>query len=153
MAGTYSQIFIHVVFAVQWRRNLIEPEWEERLHKYMYGILQEHGQKSIAINGMPDHVHIFFSMSTSCRLSDLVREIKKATNQFINENKLSKRPFAWQGGFGAFSYSRSQMDRVVKYILNQKEHHAEKKFRKEYMELLKRFEIDYNEKYLFDWMD
>jgi REP element-mobilizing transposase RayT len=153
MADTFSQIHIQIVFAVKHRVSLIDPSWEISLHKYITGIITNKGQKLLAINGMPDHVHIFIGMKPSCCLSDLVREIKKASTDFIHENKLSKYRFNWQEGFGAFSYSRSDIDRVVKYILNQKEHHAKQKFRSEYKILLQEYEVAYEEKYLFSWID
>ncbi|MEW6774601.1 MAG: IS200/IS605 family transposase [Bacteroidota bacterium] len=153
MAGTFSQIYIQVVFAVKGRESLIQKEWEERLYQYITGIIRAKEQKLIAINGMPDHIHIFIGMKPSCCLSDLVREVKKSSNDFINENKLSKFKFSWQEGYGAFSYSHSQIDAVAKYILNQKEHHRKVTFKEEYVDFLKKFEIEYDEKYLFNWME
>jgi putative transposase len=153
MAGTFSQIYIQVVFAVKGRESLIQIEWEERLYQYITGIVRTKEQKLIAINGMPDHIHIFIGMKPSCCLSDLVREIKKGSNDFIKENNLTKFKFSWQEGYGAFSYSHSQIDAVVKYILNQKEHHKKVKFRDEYIDFLKKFEIEHDEKYLFNWID
>ena len=105
MPGTYSKIYIQLVFAVKNRQSLISSVWEENLHKYITGIIQEKGQKLIAINGMPDHLHIFIGLKPSCCISDLVREIKKASNKWIKENKLTTYKFEWQEGFGAFSYS------------------------------------------------
>lgn len=153
MAGTFSQIYIQVVFAVKGRESLIQKEWEERLYQYITGIIRAKEQKLIAINGMPDHIHIFIGMKPSCCLSDLVREVKKSSNDFINENKLSKFKFSWQEGYGAFSYSHSQIDAVAKYILNQKEHHRKITFKEEYVDFLKKFEIEHDEKYLFNWME
>ena len=153
MAGTFSQIYIQVVFAVKGRESLIQKEWEERLYQYITGVIRAKEQKLIAINGMPDHIHIFIGMKPSCCLSDLVREVKKSSNDFINENKLSKFKFSWQEGYGAFSYSHSQIDAVAKYILNQKEHHRKITFKEEYVDFLKKFEIEYDEKYLFNWME
>lgn len=153
MAGTFSQIYIQVVFAVKGRESLIQKEWEERLYQYITGIIRAKEQKLIAINGMPDHIHVFIGMKPSCCLSDLVREIKKSSNDFINENNLSKFRFNWQEGYGAFSYSHSQIDAVAKYILNQKEHHKKVTFKKEYIDFLKKFEIEHDEKYLFNWVD
>jgi putative transposase len=153
MAGTFSQIYIQVVFAVKGRESLIQIEWEERLYQYITGIVRTKEQKLIAINGMPDHIHIFIGMKPSCCLSDLAREIKKSSNDFIKENNLTKFKFSWQEGYGAFSYSHSQIDAVVKYILNQKEHHQKVNFRDEYIDFLKKFEIEHDEKYLFNWID
>lgn len=152
MSGTYSQIYIQVVMAVQNRNALIHVAWEERLHQYITGIVRRKGQKLIAINGMPDHIHIFIGMKPGCCLSDLIRELKKASNIFVNENKFSRFKFSWQEGYGAFSYSHSQIDNVVKYILNQKQHHKKQSFRDEYHEFLKNFNIEYEDKYLFDWI-
>lgn len=152
MANTYSQIYIQVIFAVKGRGCLIDYTWEEELYKYIAGIIQNKGQKLLVINGMPDHIHIFIGMKPDCCLSDLVREIKKASNEWVNSNKFTRQRFFWQEGFGGFSYSRSQLDNVVKYILNQKQHHAKKSFKEEYLELLTKFQIEYNEKYLFDWI-
>ena len=151
--STFSQIYIQVVFAVKNRDALIATSWEERLYQYITGIVQNKGQKMLAINGMPDHIHFFIGMKPSCCLSDLVREVKKASNEMINENKLSKFKFNWQEGYGAFSYSHSQIDSVVKYIINQKEHHKKQTFREEYMDFLKKFEIEFKEDYLFKWIE
>jgi REP element-mobilizing transposase RayT len=153
MPGTFSQIYIQVVFAVKGRESLIHKEWEERLYQYITGIVRTKEQKLIAINGMPDHIHVFIGMKPSCCLSDLVREIKKSSNDFINENNLSRFRFSWQEGYGAFSYSHSQIDAVAKYILNQKEHHKKVTFKEEYVDFLKKFEIEHDEKYLFNWID
>lgn len=150
--GTFSQIYIQVVFAVKNRDALIGISWEERLYQYITGIVQNKGQKLLAINGMPDHLHFLIGMKPNCCLSDLVREIKKSSNNMITENKLSKFKFQWQEGYGAFSYSHSQIDHVVKYILNQKEHHKKQTFKEEYIDFLKKFEVEYEEKYLFDWL-
>ena len=153
MSSTFSQIHIQIVFAVKYRQALILPTWEDELYKYITGIITNKGQKLLAINGMPDHIHILIGMKPSCCLSDLVREVKKASTEFIKEMKFTPSNFRWQEGFGAFSYSRKQIDTVVRYILNQKEHHRKKKFRQEYLEFLKEFEVEYNEQYLFDWLD
>jgi len=151
MPGTFSQIYIQVVFAVKNRNCLILPEWEERLYKYISGIVQNKGQKMLAINGMPNHIHFFIGMKPSCCLSDLVREVKKSSNEFINEEKFSRYKFNWQEGFGSFSYSHSHIDNVIKYIMNQKKHHHKKTFKEEYLEFLKKFDVPYDESYLFDW--
>ena len=153
MPGTYSQIYIQIVFAVKGRDSLINIEWEERLYQYITGIVRGKEQKMLAVNGMPDHLHLFIGMKPSCCLSDLIREVKKSSNDFIKENKLSKFKFSWQEGYGAFSYSHSQIDNVVKYVMNQKEHHRKSSFKKEYSDFLKKFEVEYDKKYLFDWVD
>jgi putative transposase len=152
MAGTFSQIYIQIVFAVEHRESLISPDWEEELYKYITGIVQNKGQKMLAINGMPDHIHIFIGMKPSCCLSDLVREIKKSSNDFIKEKKFSKYKFNWQEGYGAFSYSHSAIDNVVKYVMNQKEHHKKQTFREEYIDFLNKFQIEYKNEYLFKWI-
>lgn len=151
--STYTQIYIQTVFAVQGRRSLIKPEWEEDLYKYISGIVQGKEQKMIAINGMPDHIHFFIGMKPTCCLSDLVREIKKSSNDYIKDNKFCKGGFNWQEGFGAFSYGHSQLDKVVAYIMNQKQHHAKTTFKDEYMALLKNFAIEFKEQYLFEWIE
>ena len=142
MANCYSQIHIQVVFAVKCRESLIHSEWEERLYQYMTAIIQNKGQKLLAINGMPDHLHIFIGMKPDCCLSDLIREVKKVSNVWINENKLTPVKFYWQEGFGAFSYNHSEIDSVVKYIMNQKEHHRKINFTEEYVDFLKKYGID-----------
>jgi putative transposase len=153
MPGTFSQIYIQLVFAVKGRESLILQAWEERLFQYITGIIKNKEQKLLAINGMPNHIHIFVSLKPSCCLSDLVREIKKASNEFINENNLVKGKFGWQEGFGAFSYGHSQIDAVIKYIMSQKEHHQRKTFKAEYIEFLEKFSIQHDEKYLFEWLE
>lgn len=153
MAGTFSQIYIQIVFAVQNREAMISTSWEEELYKYITGIVTNKGQKMIAINGMPDHIHLFIGMKPSCCLSDLVREVKKSSTEFIQEKKFSKFKFNWQEGYGSFSYSHSQIDSVVKYILNQKEHHKKQIFREEYLDFLKKFEIEFKDEYLFKWIE
>lgn len=152
MGNTFSQIYIQVVFAVKFRKSLIQLEWEVQLYKYITGIVQGKGQKMLAINGMPDHIHFLIGMKPDCNLSDLVREVKKASNEYIKEQRFTQYEFKWQEGFGAFSYSHSSLDTVIKYILNQKEHHQKQSFKDEYILLLQKFEVDYNEKYLFDWL-
>ncbi|MGV3613271.1 MAG: IS200/IS605 family transposase [Fluviicola sp.] len=149
--STYSQIYIQVVFAVKNRNALIDPFWDEQLYKYITGIVKEKGQKMIAINGVRDHIHLFIGMKPTCNLSDLVREIKKSSNAFIKEQKFTPYKFEWQEGFSAFSYSHSPIDRVAKYVMNQKEHHRKKTFKEEYLDFLAKFEVDYKEEYLFDW--
>jgi putative transposase len=151
MANTYSQIYIQIVFAVQNRNALIDLSWEDELYKYITGIIQNKNQKLISINGMPDHIHILIGMRPTCNLSDLVREIKKSSNTFINEKKFSKFRFKWQEGFGAFSYSHSQLGNVISYIQNQQKHHQKVSFKEEYLEFLEKFEIEFDGDYLFKW--
>ena len=151
MANTFTQIYLHNVFAVDFRVGLIKPSWEEELFKYITGIVEQQDQKMIAINGVPDHIHFVIGMKPTCKLSDLHREIKKSTNDFIKEKKFTKTKFKWQEGYGAFSVSPHSLDTVVKYVMNQKEHHKKQTFKDEYLRFLKEYQIDYNEKYLFDW--
>ncbi len=153
MAGTFSQIYIQVVFAVKGRHSLIDSSWEEELFKYISGICKNKEQKLLAINGMPDHIHILIVLKPSCCLSDLNREIKKSSNDFINSNKLSPFKFQWQEGYGAFSYSHSALDNVIAYIYNQKEHHKNTPLRKSIFLFLRKFEIEYKDEYLFEWID
>lgn len=153
MAGSYSQIYIQIVIVVKNRASLIHSSWEDELYKYITGLVQKKGQKMLQINGMPDHIHIFVGTKSSCRISDLVREIKKATNKFINENRLSKHHFEWQSGYGAFSYSRSHISNVANYISRQKQHHAKVSLKKEFMDLLVEYDIDYRSEYMFKWLD
>ena len=153
MAGTFSQIYIQVVFAVKGRASLIHASWEEELYKYITGIVTNKDQKLIAINGMPDHIHILIGMKPNCCLSDLAREIKKSSNAFVNQNKYTQRKFQWQEGFGAFSYSHSALDNVIAYIQNQKTHHGKHTFNEEYTELLEQYHIEHRDEYLFDWAE
>ena len=153
MANTYTQIYIHIVFAVQGRQCLIPRQHKEELYKYSSGIVKKRGQKLIAINGMPDHVHVFVGMTPTIAISDLVRDVKAGSSGFINEKKWFPGRFNWQEGFGAFSYSHSQIDQVVKYIQKQEEHHRKSSFKEEYLELLKIFAVEYNEQYLFEWVE
>ncbi len=152
MSNTFSQIYIQVVFAVKERQSLISVLWEEELYKYITGIVQNKGQKMLAINGMPDHIHFLIGMRPTCCLSDLVREIKKASCTFIKENGKAYG-FQWQEGYGAFSYSQSALDNVIRYIMNQKDHHKKQTFKEEYVSFLHKFQIEYKEEYLFDWIE
>jgi len=153
MAGTFSQIYIQIVFAVKNRNGLIHQSWEEELYKYITGIVTNKEQKMLAINGMPDHIHILIGMKPSCCLSDLVREIKKSSSNYINEKKFIKYPFEWQSGYGAFSYSHSSLENIISYIKNQKEHHIKKSFRVEYIDFLEKFQIKHEEQFLFNWIE
>ena len=153
MPGTFSQIYIQVVFAVKGRNSLINESWETDLYKYISGIITNKDQKLLAVNGMPDHVHILIGMRPSCCLSDLVREIKKASNEFVNRNNLTNTKFSWQEGFGAFSYSHSALDNVIRYIQNQKEHHRKRTFKHEYKDFLDKYQVEHKDEYLFDWIE
>jgi REP element-mobilizing transposase RayT len=152
MVDTFSQIYIQVVFSVQNRNSFIAPAWEEELYKYITGTIQNKGQKMLAINGVQNHIHFFIGMKPTCCLSDLVREIKKSSNIFIKEKKFVRYNFQWQEGFGAFSYSHSQLSDVIQYIERQKEHHKKKTFKEEYLAFLKSFEIEFKDEYLFEWI-
>jgi REP element-mobilizing transposase RayT len=149
MANTYTQIYIHVVFAVEGRQNLLKPEHNNELQKYITGIVSAQKQKLIAINNMPDHLHMLVGLSPDCSLSDLVRDVKAGSSKFINEKRWMIGRFSWQEGFGAFSHSRSQLGTVIRYIENQQKHHARKSFREEYITLLERFGVDYDARYIF----
>ena len=153
MAGTYTQLYIQIAFAVKGRQNLIAEAWKGELYKYIAGIIKGKEQKPIIVNGMPDHIHVFIGLRPSMPISELVRDIKNNSSNFINEKKFVKGKFAWQEGYGAFSYSHSHIQNVYNYILNQQHHHKEKTFKEEYTELMRKFEIEYNEKYLFDWLE
>jgi putative transposase len=153
MSGTYSQIYIQIVFAVNGRENLIGKTWEEELHKYIAGIITNKGHKSIIVNGVTDHIHAFVGLKPVMAISDLVRDIKNNSSNFINENKFVRGKFSWQEGYGAFSYAHSQIENVYNYILNQEQHHHKKTFKEEYLEFLEKFKIEFNEKYLFEWIE
>lgn len=153
MAGTYSQIYLQFVIVVNGRLNLLGKAWRKDVFKYISGIINNKGQKAIIVNGVGNHVHIFIGLKPSMRISDLVRDIKNNSSNYINKNKLSKGKFSWQPGYGVFSYSQSHIDKVYNYILNQEEHHKKYTFKQEYFKFLKDYEIEHEEKYLFDWLD
>nr|WP_294781435.1 IS200/IS605 family transposase [uncultured Flavobacterium sp.] len=150
MANTYSQLYIQIVFAVKGRQNLISLKWKDEIYKYITGIITNQKQKLIAINGMPDHIHILVGINPDVSLSDLVRDIKSSSSKFINEQNWINGKFEWQTGFGAFSYGHSQLTNVIKYIENQEEHHKKRTFKEEYIGFLKLFNIDYKNEYLFE---
>lgn len=149
MANTYTQIYIQIVFAVEGRQCLIRPDRKEELQKYISGIVSRHGQKLLAISCMPDHTHILIGMKPNIALSDLVGDIKTGSTNHINENKWIAGRFSWQEGFGAFSYSHSQLDDVIDYIHNQEKHHERKTFREEYLSFLEKFNVPHDERYIF----
>ena len=153
MSGTFSQIYIQIVFAVKGRENLIGNSWRTELHKYIAGIINGKGQKPIIVNGMSDHIHAFVGLRPALTIADIARDIKNNSSNFINYNKFVAGKFRWQEGYGAFSYSQSHIEKVYDYILNQEKHHKKKTFREEYIELLEKFKVEYNEKYLFEWYD
>jgi putative transposase len=153
MSNTYTQIHIHAIFAVQNRASLISKLWEQRLYQYITGIIQNHGHKMLTINGMPDHVHILFGFRPSQSLSDLMRDVKGDSSLWIKENKFVNGKFSWQEGYGAFSYSKSQISAVATYIENQEQHHNQKSFIEEYTKILRDFEIEFEDKYIFKPID
>jgi putative transposase len=153
MAGTFSQIYIQIVFAVKGRQNLIQASFEEELYKYISGIVSHKKQKSLAVNGMPDHVHILVGLKPSMCIADLVRDVKNNSTNFINDRKLLPQKFNWQEGYGAFSYSASNYGKVIDYIKNQKQHHENKTFREEYFSFLQKFRVPFEKKYLFEFYD
>jgi len=153
MANTYTQLHVQTIFAVQDRLNQISPKWEEELYKYISAIVQNHNHKMLQINGMPDHLHLLIGMRPSQSLSDLIKQVKQSSSTWVNQRKLAVSKFTWQEGFSAFSYSKRDLPQVINYIRNQKEHHKKKTFREEYMALLKKYEIEYDEKYLFHFFD
>lgn len=150
MANTYTQIYIHIVFAVKGRQNLISNNWKDELYKYITGITTNEGQKLIAINGMSDHIHILVGLKPNKALSDLVRDIKANSSKFINEKRWINGKFEWQTGFGAFSYNHSQLTNVINYIQNQEEHHKAKTFKEEYIGFLNAFDVDFKNEYIFE---
>ena len=153
MADTFTQLHIQIVFAVKYRNGLINESFRESLQKYMTTAMQSMGHKVLAIYCMPDHCHILIGYDPKVALSDSVKDLKTASTSWINREKLSSHKFQWQNGYGAFSYSKSQEDRVIKYILNQPVHHQKISFKKEYMDMLDKLDISYKPEYLFDWFD
>ena len=153
MANTYTQIYVHIVFVVSGRQNLIKEENRINLEKYITGIVKNHKSKLLAIYCNPDHTHILIGLHPEISVSEIVRVIKTNSSKWINNNKWLNYRFEWQSGYGAFTYSKSQIDNVVNYILNQPEHHKKRTFKEEYIDLLKKFDVDFNEKYLYKWID
>ncbi len=153
MANTFSQVSIHCVFAVKGRENIITPAFRDRLHAYMSAILKGSVAYPLAVNGWSDHVHVFFELPMTVSIADLMRNLKSKSSKWVNDNRLVLGRFQWQEGYGAFSYSRSQRDEVIRYIINQEKHHATTTFREEYLNMLKRFDVEYDEQYLFEFYD
>lgn len=149
MANTYTQIHLHVIFAVKKRTGLIQHEWKDELYKYITGVIQTNEHKLLAVNGMPDHLHICFGMRPIQSLSDLMQDIKGHSSKWINEKKFIREKFEWQEGYGAFSYSKSQVSKVISYVRNQEEHHRKITFLDEYKMFLEKFEVPYDERYIF----
>ena len=153
MANTYTQIHIQAVFAVQNRRCLIDRKWKDELYKYIIGIIQNYNHKVLQINGMPDHIHILFGMRPTQSLSDLMQKVKQDSSKWINKKGFVNERFSWQEGFGGFSYSKSQLPKVIHYIQNQENHHKKQSFLEEYMDVLKDFEIEFDDRYIFKSID
>lgn len=149
MANTYTQVYIQFVFAVKYRAAMLDESWDERLRSYITATAQNHGHKVLAINNMPDHLHLFIGMGTNESISEIMRIIKSDSSEWINSQHFTRSKFQWQEGYGAFSYSRSHIDRVVQYIFNQKEHHKKTSFLDEYRQFLKKFQVEYDERYIF----
>ena len=149
MAGTYSKIYIQIVFAVKGRQALISPRFKDEIYKYISGIITSKGHKAIIVNGVPDHIHLFIGLKPAVAISDLVRDIKNNSSRFINDRGLTPGRFSWQEGYGAFSYSPSHINNVYNYILNQEQHHKKKSFRDEYLKFLEEFGVEYKQEYLF----
>jgi REP element-mobilizing transposase RayT len=149
MPNTYTQIHIQFVFAVKYRDGIIHSSFQGELYQYISGILKPHNHKLLAINGMPDHIHIFIGMRPTQSISDLMQDIKRSSSKWINEKQFLNRKFEWQEGYGAFSYSKSHVNSVINYIKNQEEHHKKESFRDEYLTFLKKFEIEYDERFVF----
>ena len=155
MAGTYSQKYIQLVFAGKGRQNLLQKEWRDEVFRYMCGIIKNKGHRPIIVNGVSDHVHAFIGLKPVMALSDLVRDVKNNSTNFINDNKWVQGKFSWQEGYGAFlrEASHSQIPYVYNYILNQESHHSQETFKIEYLDFLKKFEIEHDVKYVFDWLE
>jgi putative transposase len=153
MANTYTRIYLQLVFSPMGHENIIPIKHKEELHKYSTGIIQNRKHKLLAINSMPDHIHIFIGYQPSQPLPDLLRDIKANTSKFINEKKWMPGKFQWQEGYGAFSYGHSQINDVIQYINSQEEHHKKASFKEEYLKLLQKFDVEYDPKYLFDWIE
>lgn len=153
IANSYTQLYIHYVFAVKWRNHLLKPEHNDELQKYITGIIKKRKCKMLAINNVTDHIHLFIGQNPQYSVSKLMQETKAISSKFINDNNWYKTKFRWQTGYGAFSYSHSQIDNVIKYINNQQQHHKKHTFKEEYLEMLKKFKIDFDEKYIFEFFE
>ena len=153
MANTYSQLKVHCVFAVKGRENIITKDFRDDLHRHMAGILKNDGAYPLSVGGWKDHVHAFFELPVTLSVADQMRMLKATSSKWINDKRLVRGKFSWQEGYGAFSYSRSQRDSVIRYIMNQEVHHKKITFREEYLGFLKKFHIQYDERYLFDFYE
>jgi putative transposase len=153
MANTFTQLYIHLVFSTKHRDALIKKGWKDDLEKYITGTIQSHKHKLLAIGSMPDHIHIFIGYNVNQKIPDLVESIKTSSNAWVKEQKLTQFKFEWQKGYGAFSHSQAQIDTVVKYVLDQERHHAQQSFREEYLDILRKNDIQFQDEYLFDFFD
>lgn len=153
MANTYSQVYLQFIFAVKGKQSIINPKYNDELQKYITGIVQNRKQKLLAINNVPDHLHILVGFGTTMSIADFIEEVKSISSKFINEKNWIQGKFEWQRGYGVFSYSRSQIDQVIRYIQKQQEHHIKKSFKDEYLEFLRKFEVEFDERYLFEWIE
>ena len=151
MANTYTQLYIHLVFAVQFRHAMIPRDHKEEVHRYITGIVQQRSNKMLAVHCMPDHTHVLVGLHPSVAVSDLMRDIKAGSSGYITKAPWMKHKFNWQVGFGAFSVSRSRLDNTIAYIREQEKHHEKRTFREEYMAFLKEYEVPYEEQYLFEF--
>jgi putative transposase len=152
-SGTYTQIYIHLVFAVKNRESVLIPSIQEEVFKFIAGTINSMKHKSLAVNGMTDHIHCFLGLYPMQSISELVKEVKRSSTNLINQNKWLPGKFEWQTGFGGFSYSRSQIDSVIKYIVDQKIHHKKQTFKDEYFGFLKKFQVEYNPDFLFKFFE
>jgi REP element-mobilizing transposase RayT len=153
MVNTYTQMNVHGVFSVKGRGNFISKIWQDELHRYIAGILKETNNYSLSVGGYKDHVHIFFELNPTISVSDVLKNVKSKSSKWINTKSFVDGKFEWQAGYGAFTYSRSQRNDVIRYIMNQEEHHGKRSFKDEYLELLLRNEIKYEDAYLFEFYE
>lgn len=153
MANTYSQVYLQFVFAVKGRQSLINHQHNDELQKYITGIVQNRKQKMLSINNVPDHLHMLVGFGTIMSIADFIEEVKSISSKFINEKGWIQGKFEWQRGYGVFSYSRSQIDHVIQYIQKQQEHHKKQSFKEEYLSFLRKFEVEFDERYLFEWIE
>jgi putative transposase len=151
--GVFTQLYTHIVFAVKYRERLLKKEIRPEVFSYISGIISNRKHKSIIINGVTDHIHLLIGLNPNDKISDLVATIKRSSSTLINQQNWFRGKFQWQEGYGGFSYSRSQLEKVYRYIENQEPHHKKHSFRQEYIKLLENFKIEYNEKYLFEFFD
>ena len=153
MANSYTQIYIQYVIVPKWRRNILLPTFDEKVRKYITGIVKKRNSTMLAINNVTDHMHIFVGLHPSVSVANLAKDMKGLSSKFINDNQFLKHKFEWQSGYGAFSYARSAFDNVIRYIDNQQEHHKKKTFKEEYIEFLNKFEVEFKDEYLFEFYE